>query len=75
VLALHPAGAETELDPPTPPEMWSTVATAFASRPGSRKVAGETSVPSRSVVVRAASAASVVHASCATFALSFDCEM
>ena len=37
--------------------------------PGSRKVAGETSVPKRSVVVRAASPASVVQASCATFAV------
>ena len=58
-----------------PPEMWSTVAAAFASRPGRRKVAGETSVPKRSVVVRAARPASVVQASCATLPLSFDCEM
>src|SRR5436305_713871 len=58
-----------------PPAMWSTVATAFASSPGSRNVAGETSVPKRSVVVRAASPASVVHASCATFVVSALCEM
>jgi len=32
-------------------------------------------VPKRSVVVRAASAAIVVHASCATFDSSFACEM
>jgi hypothetical protein len=58
-----------------PPEMWSTVAAAFARSAGVRKVTGETSVPSRSVVVRAASPASVVQASCATFPASSPCEM
>ena len=58
-----------------PPETWSAVAAAFASSAGARNVAGETSVPKRSVVVRAASAAIVVQASCATFASSSVCEM
>ena len=44
--------------------MWSTVATAFASSDGWRKVAGETSVPKRSSLVSAASPAIVVQASC-----------
>src|SRR5207237_364628 len=46
-----------------PPEAWSAVTTAFASVDGCRKVAGEPSVPSRSVVVRGASAAICVQAS------------
>ena len=46
-----------------PLEIWSAVATTLASTEGWRKVAGETSVPRRSVVVSAPSAASVVHAS------------
>ena len=58
-----------------PPETWSAVAAAFASSAGSRKVAGETSVPKRSVGVRAASAAIVVQASCATFPASSAVEM
>ena len=46
-----------------PPEMWSTVTTLFASTEAGRNVTGDTIVPSRSVVVRAASPASVVQAS------------
>ena len=47
-----------------PPEMWSTVVTAFATSEGWRNVTGETIVPSRSRLVRAAIAARVVQASC-----------
>ena len=39
-----------------PPETWSAVTTSLASTDGWRKLAGETSVPSRSFVVSAASA-------------------
>ena len=46
-----------------PPETWSTVATTLASSDGCRKVAGETSVPRRTVLVTAASAARVAQAS------------
>ena len=46
-----------------PPDTWSTVTTDLARTDGCRKVAGETSVPSLSRDVTAASAASVVHAS------------
>ena len=46
-----------------PPETWSTVTTLLASTAAWRNVTGETSVPSRSRSVRAARAASVVHAS------------
>jgi CubicO group peptidase (beta-lactamase class C family) len=53
----------------------TAVDAAFARSPGRRNVAGETSVPRRKVVVRAASPAIVAHASCATLPVSFDCEM
>ena len=46
-----------------PPEMWSTVTAIRARTLGWRNVDGETSVPSRIRSVRAASPASVVHAS------------
>ncbi len=46
-----------------PPEMWSAVTALRASTEGWRNVAGETSVPSRSRDVIAASADSVAHAS------------
>jgi hypothetical protein len=46
-----------------PLEMWSAVVASFASTDGWRKLDGETIVPSRSVVVRAASAQSVPQAS------------
>ena len=46
-----------------PPLMRSTVTAAFASTAGSRKVTGETSVPSRIVDVTAARPARFVHAS------------
>ena len=46
-----------------PPDIWSTCATEMASGPGSRKVAGVTSVPSRIRLVSRASPASVIHAS------------
>ena len=46
-----------------PPEMWSTVTAARASTDGCRNVTGETSDPSRSFVVTAASPASVVQQS------------
>ena len=46
-----------------PPEMWSAVTAFFASTEGWRNVAGETSVPSRSDDVIAASAHIVAHAS------------
>ena len=50
-----------------PFEMWSTVVASFASTDGWRKVTGETSVPSRIVLVTAASPASVAHASSEPF--------
>ena len=46
-----------------PPEMWSAVTAFLASTEGWRNVAGETSVPSRTVDVIAASPHSVAHAS------------
>ena len=46
-----------------PPDTWSAVTTILASTDGCRKVAGETSVPSRMRLVRAASAARVAQAS------------
>ncbi len=46
-----------------PPEMWSAVTALRASTEGWRNVAGETSVPSRSCEVIAASAHSVPQAS------------
>ena len=46
-----------------PPEISSAVAALRASNDGCRNVAGETSVPSSSFVVRAARPASVAHAS------------
>ena len=46
-----------------PPEMWSAVTAFLASTAGWRKVAGETSVPSRTVDVIAARPHSVAHAS------------
>ena len=46
-----------------PPEMWSAVTASFASMDGWRKVAGETSVPSRSADVTAARPQIVPHAS------------
>ena len=46
-----------------PPETWSAVTTLRASTDGWRNVAGDTSVPSRSVVVSAASALIVLQAS------------
>ena len=48
-----------------PPEISSAVAAFRASSDGWRNVAGETSVPSSSLVVRAASPAIVAHASSA----------
>jgi hypothetical protein len=74
VLALHPAAAEPEFFI-RPPETWSAVAAAFASSAGARNVAGDTSVPKRRRDVLAASAAIVVHASCATLRCSSSCEM
>jgi hypothetical protein len=44
-------------------DIWSTWATATASNPGRRKVADDTSVPNRMLVVSRASAASVNQAS------------
>ena len=73
VLPLHPAGAEPELDPAAGDVVDGRG--CIREQRGRRNVAGETSVPKRSVVVRAASAASVVQASCATFASSSACEM
>ena len=46
-----------------PPEMWSAVTALFASTDGCRNVAGDTSVPSRTSDVIAASAQTVPHAS------------
>jgi hypothetical protein len=46
-----------------PPETWSTVATTLASSDGCLKVAGDTRVPSLTVLVIPASAASVAQAS------------
>ena len=48
-----------------PSDTWSAVVTSLASTDGWRKLVGETIVPSRSVVVRAASALIVPQASSA----------
>ena len=48
-----------------PLETWSAVVTSLASTDGWRKLVGDTIVPSRSVVVRAASALIVPQASSA----------
>ena len=49
----HPVPSPSET---RPPDTWSAVSASLASTDGWRKLDGETIVPSRSVVVRAASA-------------------
>ena len=53
-----------------PPETWSAVTASFASTDGWRKLDGETIVPRRSVVVRAASALIVPQASSEPFSFA-----
>ena len=73
MLAGHPPDPSPSST--RPPEMWSAVATAFASTAGGRNVAGETMVPSRRTEVRAARPAMTVQASWATLPSSSLVEM